>query len=184
MDFNEHSTLEGLHAFLSPSKHHWLNYSDDKLDQAYYAALAAQRGTEMHALAHDLIRLGVKLPDIPKTLNMYVNDCIGFRLRTEQTLFYSVNCFGQVDAIGFRNNKLRVADLKTGMTPASEHQLEVYAALFCLEYKINPLEIEFELRLYQNDDVRIFPTEPDTIIHVRDKIITFDKRIRAIREEL
>lgn len=184
VDFNSHSQIEGAHAFLSPSKHHWLNYNEDKLDQAYYAALAAQRGTEMHVLAHDLIRLGVKLPDIPKTLNMYVNDAIGFRLRTEQILFYSVNCFGQADAIGFRNNRLRIADLKTGVNPASEHQLEIYAAIFCLEYRIDPLEIETELRLYQNDDVRIFPTDPDVIIHVMDKIKVFDKRIRAIREEL
>ena len=184
MDFNEHSQLEGAHAFLSPSKYHWLNYNEDRLEQAYYAALAAQRGTELHALAHDLIRLGQKLPDTPKTLNMYVNDCIGFRLKTEVLLFYSVNCFGQVDAIGFRNNKLRVSDLKTGISPASEHQLEVYAAIFCLEYKVNPLEIEFELRLYQNDNIALFQTEPDVIIHIMDKIKTFDKRIRAIREEL
>lgn len=184
MDFNEHSQIEGSHAFLSPSKYHWLNYNEDKLDQAYYAALAAQRGSEMHALAHDLIRLGVKLPDIPKTMNLYVNDCIGFRMKTEQTLFYSVNCFGQVDAIGFRGGKLRVADLKTGFTPASERQLEIYAALFCHEYKINPFDIQIELRLYQNDAISIFPTDPDVIVHVMEKIKTFDKRIRAIREEM
>lgn len=184
MNFNEHSQIEGNHAFLSPSKHHWLNYSDDKLDQAYYAALQAQRGSELHVLAHDLIRLGVKLPDIPKTLNMYVNDAIGFRMRTEQILFYSVNCFGQADAVGFRNFKLRIHDLKTGLTPASEKQLEVYAALFCLEYKYNPFEIEFELRLYQNDDVKIFLSDPADIIHIMEKIRSFDKRIREIREEL
>lgn len=184
MDFNEHSQIEGNHAFLSPSKYHWLNYNEDKLDQAYYAALAAQRGSELHILAHDLIRLGVKLPDIPKTLNMYVNDAIGFRLKTEQILFYSVNCFGQADAIGFRSNKLRVHDLKTGLTPSSERQLEVYAAIFCLEYRMNPFEMEFELRLYQNDSVSIFETDPDVIIHIMEKIRTFDKRIRAIREEM
>jgi len=184
VDFNDHSLLEGSHAFLSPSKHHWLNYTEDKLDQAYYSALSAQRGTEMHDLAHQLIRLRVKLPDIPKTLNMYVNDAIGFQMKTEQILFYSVNCFGQVDAIAFRNNKLRIADLKTGITPASEHQLEVYAAIFCLEYKVNPLAIEIKLRLYQNDQVTVFHTDPDVIVHAMDKIRVFDKRIRQIREEL
>lgn len=184
MDFNEHSQIEGNHAFLSPSKYHWLNYNEDKLDQAYFAARAAQRGSELHVLAHDLIRLGVKLPDVPKTLNMYVNDGIGYRMKTEQILFYSVNCFGQVDSIGFRNNKLRVHDLKTGITPASEKQLEVYAAIFCLEYKCNPFELEFELRLYQNDDVVIFLPDPDVIIHIMEKIRSFDKRIRAIREEM
>jgi hypothetical protein len=184
VNFNSHSQIEGMHAFLSPSKYSWVNYNDDKLDQAYYAALAAQRGSEMHALAHDLIRLGVKLPDIPKTLNMYVNDAIGYRMKTEQTLFYSINCFGQADAIGFRNNRLRIHDLKTGINPSSEKQLEIYAALFCLEYRIKPFEIETELRLYQNDDIRVFPTDPDVIMHIMDKITTFDKRIRAIREEL
>ncbi len=183
MIFNKHSNLTGQHAFLSASKYHWINYDEDKLDRVYVAALAAQRGTELHTLAHELIRLGVKLPKSPKTLNLYVNDALGYRMTSEQILYYSDNAFGTADAVSFRRGMLRIHDLKTGLTVGSEHQLEVYAALFCLEYRVKPFEIEIELRVYQNDEVRIYEADPDVIFHIMDKITTFDKRINAIRME-
>ena len=183
MIFNTHSTLQGQHAFLSASKYHWIRYDDEKLDRAYVAALASKRGTELHELAHDLIRMGVKLPRSPKTLNLYVNDAIGFRMTPEQVLYYSDNAFGTADAIDFRKGMLRVHDLKTGVSPTSENQLEVYAALFCLEYRVKPFEIDIELRIYQNDEVRVYEADPDSIVHIMDKIITFDKRINDIRRE-
>lgn len=183
MIFRSHSELAGQHAFLSASKHHWINYDDDKLDRVYLSTMAAQRGTELHALAHDLIRLGVKLPRSQKSLNMYVNDALGFRMQSEQILYYSPNCFGTADSISFRANLLRIHDLKTGVTPASEHQLEVYAALFCLEYQFKPFDINMQLRIYQNDEIRETVPDPDVIAHIMDKIITFDKRIVAIRNE-
>jgi len=183
MIFNTHSQLRDRHAFLSASKYHWTNYDDLKLDRVYLAALAAQRGTELHAFAHEAIRLGVKLPRTQKTLHLYVNDAIGYRMKTEQILYYSDNCFGTADAICFRKNTLRIHDLKTGVTPVSERQLEVYAALFCLEYRMKPFDIDIELRIYQHDDVQIFDADPDLLTHIMDKIITFDKRIEAIRME-
>ena len=184
MHFNTHSNLVGLHAFLGASKYHWINYNEEKLDRVFTASMAAQRGTELHALAHELIRLGVKLPGRgSKSLNMYVNDAIGFRMKPEQPLFYSDNCFGTPDAISFRGKLLRIHDLKTGVTPTSFTQLEVYAALFCLEYRYKPFEIDVEMRIYQNDEIRIEVADPDRIAHIMDKIITFDKRITAIRME-
>lgn len=183
MIWNTHSQLVGRHAFLSASKYHWTNYDEEKLDRVYLTALAAQRGTELHELAHNLIRLGVKLQRSKKTLNMYVNDCIGYRMTPEQILYYSDNAFGTADAIAFRKNVLRIADLKTGATPTSERQLEVYAALFCLEYRFKPFDLDIELRIYQNDEIAIFEADPDVIAHIMDKIITFDKRIEAIRRE-
>lgn len=183
MNFNTHSRLKGQHAFLSASKYHWIGYTEDKFDRVYMASLAAQRGVELHAFAHDAIRLGVKLPKTGKTLNMYINDAIGFRMVPEQILYYSDNCFGTADCIAFRRNTLRIHDLKTGNSPTSEHQLEVYAALFCLEYKFKPFEFDIELRIYQDDEVRIYDGDPDVIFHIMDKIVTFDKRINAIREE-
>lgn len=183
MIFNKHNSLEGRHAFLSASKSSWVNYDEDKFDRVFVAAMAAQRGTELHALAHDLIRLGVKLPRTPATLNMYVNDCIGYRMTPEQPLFYSENCFGTADAISFRKNKLRVSDLKTGVTEASPRQLLVYAALFCLEYKFRPFDIEIELRIYQNDEMRLYEADPDEVFHIMDKIISFNKRLIALKEE-
>ena len=35
MNFAKHSNLEGQHAFLSASGYHWINYSEDKLADAY-----------------------------------------------------------------------------------------------------------------------------------------------------
>jgi hypothetical protein len=182
--FNKHSNLVGQHAFLSASKYHWVNYDDQKLDASFISAMAARRGTELHNLAHDLIRLGVKLPKTPTTLNMYVNDALGYRMIPEQVLYFSENCFGTADAISFRRNKLRIHDLKTGITPTSEKQLEIYAAMFCLEYGLLPTELETELRIYQSDEVRIYEADPDSITHIMDKIRTFDRRIRELKGEL
>lgn len=183
MIFNTHSRLKGTHAFLSASKYHWIGYTEEKLDRVYVASLAAQRGTELHEFAHEAIRLGVKLPKTSKTLNMYVNDAIGYRMTPELILYYSDNCFGTADSISFRRNKLRIHDLKTGTAPTSEHQLEVYAALFCLEYNFKPNDIEIELRVYQSDEVRIYEGDADAIFHIMDKIVVFDKRINAIKQE-
>jgi hypothetical protein len=181
MIFNNHSELYGKHAFLSPSNYHWLNYSDQKLEARYIAAMAARRGTDLHALAHEAIRLGVKLSRTNKSLSTYVNDAIGYKMNCEQTLFYSENCFGTADTICFRRNKLRIHDLKTGISPVSEHQLQVYAALFCLEYSVDPFSIEIELRIYQRDEIRVFEPYADTILAIMDKIIDFDQQIEEMK---
>lgn len=183
MLFNTHSSLKGTHAFLSASNYHWINYDEDKLARVFLASMAAKRGTELHAFAHEAIRLGVKLPTSRKTLNMYVNDAIGYRMTPEQILYYSGNCYGTADTIAFRRNLLRIHDLKTGVNDASVHQLEVYAALFCLEYKMLPTQIQTELRIYQNDEVRVYEADPDVITHIMDKIRVFDRMIDQIRLE-
>lgn len=177
------ANLKGTHAFLSPSSPAWVNYSDDKLDRVWHTTMAAKHGSDLHDLASQAIRLGVRLPDTSKSLNAYVNDAIGFGLTPEQEVFYSPNCYGHADAIGFRANLLRIHDLKTGVTEASFTQLEVYAALFCLEYRFKPNEIGIELRIYQNDMVKILDPDPDKLFHIMDRIITFDKRINALKEE-
>lgn len=183
MIFNKHSNLEGCHAFLGASKYHWINYDEDKLIETYNRAMAVQRGTELHDLAARCIKLGQKLPKSKKTLNMYVNDAIGYRMTPEQILYYSPNCFGTADAVSFSNNLLRIHDLKTGMTPAHMEQLVIYASLFCLEYRVRPGEINFELRIYQSDDILIANPTVEDIAPVMDKIITFDKIIEDIRRE-
>lgn len=182
MNFNRHSKFEGQHAFLSASKYHWINYDADKIVEAWTRFQALKEGTELHALAKDLIKHGVKLPRSKKTLNMYVNDAIGYKMTPEQILFYSPVAFGTADAISFRDGMLRIHDLKTGSTPASVHQLEVYAALFCLEYDFKPSEIQMELRLYQSNEVLIHEPETDDILPIMDKIITFDKIISKLME--
>ena len=121
---------------------------------------------------------------LPKNvLNMYVNDGIGFKMKTEQILYYSDNCFGTADAISFRDNFLRIHDLKTGEIPAHIEQLIIYAALFCLEYNYKPAEIQIELRIYQNDDISIYNPTSEDIVPIMDKIITFDKLINKIKRE-
>lgn len=185
MNFNKHSELIGQHAFLGASKYHWLNYDDDKLVQAYLNSLAVQRGTELHDLAYNLIRLGVKLPKSKSTLNMYVNDAISYRLVPEQPLYFSRNCFGTADAISFneKDRFLRIHDLKTGVTPAHMEQLEIYAALFCLEYKKQPKDIGMELRIYQNNEVLVHSPLGDDIKRIMQTIIVFDGKIEKIRVE-
>lgn len=181
MNFNTHFEIEGKHAFLSASKYHWINYDDEKLDDTYLKFLAIQRGTILHDFARQCIELRQKLPRSKKTLNQYVNDAIGFRMTPEQPLYYSDNCFGTADAIAFDNGFLRIHDLKTGVTPSSMHQLEIYMALFCLEYKIKPFDVKSELRIYQNDQVHVYEPDPKDIMHISDKIVAFDKRIDKLK---
>ena len=185
MIWNDHyrDIPEGAHAFLGASKYSWTNYDEEKLRTAYLNHMATLRGTRLHAYACESILLGQKLRRTNQTLNMYVNDAIGYKMRPEQGLYFSPNCFGTADAILFKKNQLRIHDLKTGVTPASLRQLEIYAALFCLEYGIRPGDIDMELRIYQNDDILIGNPHADDILPIMDKIVTFDKIIEGIKEE-
>jgi hypothetical protein len=182
MNFNKHSNLVGQHAFLGASKYHWLNYDAAKIAEAFRAAQAVQMGTRLHAYAAESIDIRQKLPKSHKTLNMYVNDAIGFNLKPEQVLYYSPNCFGTADAIDLRGNTLRIHDLKTGKIPAHMEQLMIYAALFCLEYNIKPHDIEMLLRIYQNDDVQELKPEANDISAIAKKIIEADKIVNELRE--
>ena len=184
MLFNKHLELAGRHSFLSPSKPAWIRYEEDKMDRVFHAFMAAQRGTELHAFAQQAIKLGIKQADTGATLNDYVNDAIGYRMTPEQTLYYSDVAFGQVDAIAFRDLILRIHDLKTGVSEITFDQLKVYAALFCLEYRYKPAEIEIELRIYQNDMVKVYVPDDYEIVLIMEKIVSFDKRIKELRSEV
>ena len=183
MRFHKHSELEGLHAFLGASKSSWLRYDDDKLITTYRNHIAAQRGTELHELAAQHIKLKIKMPRSKKTLNEYINDAIGYRMEPEVLLYYSPFCFGTADAIKFENNFLRIHDLKTGVTKVHMDQLRIYAALFCLEYNIRPGDIRMELRIYQNDEVIVDEPTAEDIAPIMDKIKTFDKLLKKYVEE-
>ena len=183
MKFIDHSDLADKHAFLSPSSSSWLRYTDDKMINRYDVWQNAARGTKLHALAKMAIDLKVKFADTPQTINMYVNDAIGFKMATEQTLYYSSNCFGTADTISFRRRFLRIHDLKTGTHTAKMEQLVVYAALFCLEYRVKPKDIDVELRIYQNDDVMVYTPDNDEIEIIMERIIEFDKLIEKLKAE-
>ena len=123
MVFNKHDNLEGLHAPFGASKSSWLRYDDNKMLDVYQNLKAAERGTRLHEWAKNTIDLGIKQPRSKKTIYSYVNDAIGFNMSTEVVLFYSQYFFGTADAISFRNNFLRIHDLKTGITPVHMEQL-------------------------------------------------------------
>lgn len=189
MNFNKHYNLKDKHAFLSASKYHWINYDEDKLAHAWETSEAAAIGTRIHALAAECINLGIEQKKIKKTFNMYVNDGIGFKMTTEQILYYSDNCFGTADTIAFRNNPktgrgiLRIHDLKTGTIPAHIEQLEIYASLFCLEYHYDPKDIDIILRIYQNDEVLEHVAEAPEIGAIMNKIVTSDNFINTLKGE-
>lgn len=180
MLFNRHSNLEGLHAPFSASQSHWLRYDDDKIVDTYMTKKASEMGTILHAWAKSTIDLGIKQPRSTKTIYAYVNDAIGYQLSTEVVLFYSERFFGTADAIGFKNNTLRIHDLKTGKTPAKMEQLFIYAALFCLEYKIKPGDIKIETRIYQNDQIMYANPTAEDILPIMDRIVYLDKLLREL----
>lgn len=183
MKFNDHHKLQGLHAAFPASQSSWLRYDDKKAMEVYDNRKAAELGSKLHAWAKDTIDLGIKQPKSKKTLYNYVNDAIGFKMSTEVVLFYSERFFGTADAICFRNGKLRIHDLKTGKTPVHMEQLMIYAALFCLEYKVKPGEIEMELRIYQNDEILYFEPGPEDILPIMDRIEHLDRLLSTMEEE-
>ena len=176
MNFVKHSNLEGLHAPFSASQSAWLRYDTEKALTVYDNMRAKERGTKLHDWAKRTIDLGIKQPRSNKTLYAYVNDAIGFKMSTEVVLYYSQYFFGTADAISFRNNKLRIHDLKTGKSGHME-QLEVYAALFCLEYKIKPGDIQMELRLYKDNEVIVHEPTAEDILPIMDKIMSLNKAL-------
>ena len=183
MNFIKHLHLDGLHAPFSPSQPAWLRYDDDKAITVYLNKRAAEMGTRLHRWAKDTIDLGIKQPRSKKTIYAYVNDAIGFRMDTEVVLYYSDRFFGTADAISFRNRTLRIHDLKTGKTQVHMEQLEIYAALFCLEYKVKPSDINIELRIYQNDEVVVHNPTAEDIVPIMDKIIHLDKVLERLECE-
>lgn len=183
MNFIRHSNLNGLHAPFSPSQSSWLRYDDDRAMEVFLNKKATEMGTRLHAWAKETIDLGIRQPKSKKTIYAYVNDAIGFKMSTEVVLFYSERFFGTADSIAFRDNFLRIHDLKTGKIPADMEQLEIYAALFCLEYKVKPEDIGMELRLYQNDEIIYHNPTAEDVRQIMDKIVHLDQVIQKLEED-
>jgi hypothetical protein len=208
MEFLKHLELRGKHAILAPSQPHWLGYDKEQLEQKYKSKYAQDMGTALHELAETLIHSRLKLKKTDKLVVMvhlieagipraaidldriynnfmaYVNDAIGFRLTPEQPLYYSDECFGTADAISFEDDFLRIHDYKSGITQAKMDQLLVYAAIFCLEYRIKPGELKgCELRIYQNDNVVYFNPTAEDILPVMDIIVSSCKYLSKMKME-
>lgn len=188
MNFHVHSELKDEHSFLSPSNYHWLNYTTEKLISVYNNQKAKQEGTILHAFAAIAIEKRLKQASQKKALNMFINDAIGFKMIPEQVLFYSRNSFGTADAISFKEptatakGLLRIHDLKTGFTKPSFKQLDIYGALFCLEYGVNPEDIIIEERMYQGNGFEVSIPEPLYIRDIMSKIVEFDGIIDEVKQ--
>ena len=124
--------------------------------------------------------IGYLPKEVFETVKTYINDGVAYKMTPEQPLVYSLYFYGTTDCISFRNNVLRIHDLKTGSIPAHIEQLEIYAALFCLEYKIKPVDIQIELRIYQNDEILHHEPSVDDIVPIMDLIKTRDEELNKI----
>lgn len=212
MNFNRHLQQEGKHAILSASSWRWLNDDQDSLIKRISSQYAQTIGTILHAIAYKHIKYRIKMNKYDKknvmmellangvpsivvdsidfdsmfdNLMAYINDGVGFKMHPEVVLYYSDNFFGTADAITYNENErfLRIHDYKSGVIPAHIEQLEIYAALFCLEYRFKPSEIDIRLQIYQNNEVLCHDPGPDEIRDVIDKIIDFDKFITQFKRE-
>ena len=210
MNFDTHLELKGKHAPFPPSSPYWLKYDNDRLAEYYINLSSTDIGTSLHELAADLILEKEKLSKTDKKVMShhlrkagfsrkkirrfigpffpmfvaYVNDAVTLGLQPEIVLYYSDLFFGTADAIEYFDDKklLEIHDLKTGVTPAKMDQLEVYAALYCLQYKVDPFKINFELRIYQGEEVIVHRPESKDIRAICDNIIFKDKFIRELEE--
>lgn len=201
---------QGTHSVLSASQYSWLNYDEDKLYSVLQARWANTIGTYLHELASKLItnkitvnksearkmiQLYLLENNVPRTFidpnkyvenfTAYVKDCIGFDMRTEQPLKYSEFAFGTTDAISFNEKKsqLKIFDYKSGTTQPSMHQLEIYAAYFCLEYRVKPKDISTELRIYWQNDIIVGEPTPADIVPIMDQIIKLDTFMQKINNK-
>lgn len=203
MIWNDHSrdVPEGAHAFLGASKHSWTEKTTEEVVEQFKNHYAQSAGTALHNLASFMIKHKIRISktdrkliilellknNIPRfaievdiflnALLPFVNDSIGYGMRSEQVLYYSKWAFGTADAINFQDNKLLIFDLKTGISRVSVRQLEVYAALYCLEYNADPRKIDIELRFYQRGEVTVYEPDGNDIFGLMAKIRTLSSQL-------
>lgn len=212
--FNDHPEIaEGMHAIISPSRHILKeNYSNSQFDNYIRASYSTTIGTSIHALAADLISARINVDEkeaskfitlklyksnIPRnvfdadsyvdTFVPYVKDAIGFDMHPEQVLKYSKFAFGTADAIRWNQTKkeLRIHDLKTGKMPAQLDQLVDYAALFFLEYHVDPKDVKIELRIYQNGEILTgLPDGVKDVLPIMKKIVALNKYFEKNYQEV
>lgn len=140
---------------------------------------------EDYGIPYYVIEMNPNFDNMYNTFMLYTNDCIGFRMVPEQILYHSNLCFGTTDAINsldqiLKTKVLRIHDLKTGVMPAHMEQLYVYAALFCLEYKMKPEDLQIELRLYQNGEMLNYIPEAEEIVEVMEQIKRVDSEVQKL----
>jgi len=186
MKWKDYSRIvpKDAHAIFAPSNVYWLGYDVDKAVEYYKSMKAKEWGTRLHAHAAEAIQL--RTPFSGKgTLARYVNDAIKFGMDVETRLYYSPLFFGTADSILVdRKGNLRIHDLKTGLKiPGSMKQLYINDAVYCLDYQIEPRDINHELRIYQWDDVVIDKPDPTEIKDIMNKIKLFDQTITDLEDK-
>lgn len=123
--------------------------------------------------------------EVFETIKAYVNDGIKFRMTPEVRIEHSSLFFGTADCVAFNNDILRIHDLKTGVLPVTHlDQLYVYSALFCLTHNIKPIDISFELRIYQNDQILVQVPEAIDILKIMEFITNRNKELESIFKEV
>lgn len=184
MPYVDLSRYKGTHAPLSPSSPSWINYDQEKLKAYIRNLYAKERGTRLHALAEEMIKMQIKPQKSKKTFHQYVTDAINYGMTPEEMVFYSPNIYGTSDAILFENGRLRIHDLKTGtVTTPKIEQLKIYAALYCLEHDIDPKDIDTELRIYWNDDIIAEGFDASENAHYMEQIRNADLICQGVRQE-
>lgn len=174
----------GDHSIFSPSQPAFFNYSPEKLREVYHNKKAAEEGTKKHEMAAMLINAKERVWKCKRTWNMYINDAIAFDMDAEVRLYFSEHFSGTADAIYFdpETKFLRIHDLKTGTTHTNFQQLEGYSALFFLQYgqrlKTSPENTSIELRIYQNNEVRIYEPNPDDIRFKMETLVQFEEILK------
>lgn len=201
MNYQDRLKQEPKHALLGASRWQWLNDDEESLLNRVKSFYAAQVGTVIHAYAADRITYGFKLAKTDKknlifellkagipnmvvdtldfnfifeNLMNYVNDAIGFHMDPEVEVRYCEYCFGTADTIKYydKDRMLRIHDLKTGTIPAHMEQLMIYAALYCLQHRIKPLDIDYECRIYQACDILYLNPSGEEIQDVANNIVS------------
>ena len=165
------------HAMFSPSQPSWLHDTDEEFAARYSNKKAAELGTRYHEDAARMIqnrwRMSKSSDPVADNVRAYINDAIKYQMLPEVRLEGTQDFFGTADTIIFRRGLLRVHDLKTGTTKPHMDQLRLYAAYYCMQYGINPNDIQMDLRFYQNNEIVCYEPEfgviADIISEVRHK---------------
>lgn len=177
MNWNQHS-VKDEHAMFPPSQPAWLRYDEAKLRSRYETIDATKRGTLLHEHAANCIKMGTKLADYHQTLNMYVNDAIGYEMSPERLLMGSPHFYGTADSILFddRTGTIRVHDYKSGVSKVYEDQVNLYIAYALLEYGdlygMTPEKCTMEGRIYQTNGVKIWNPDPEYIRWIMNVVKT------------
>ena len=155
----------------------------DAIEDYVYQKFYDEDYEEVSAYGQNLLNVTpVAVHNAYETIKSYVNDAITFKMTPEQPLIFSDEFFGTADAISFDDGVLRIHDLKTGVSGEIE-QLEVYAALFCLEYDVKPIDISIELRLYKQNEVLVFEPTIEDLAPIMDIISTNAKFIADAKKQ-